>query len=305
MRRLYNLPRSTALFGLAALLAPALQAAPSEEFTPRTAPRVSPLAQASQVVGMTGISVTYGRPAVKGRQVFGELEPWGKVWRTGANDATAISFSHDVTVEGEELAAGTYALFTVPGKDEWTVIFNEDHAQWGAFGYSEEKDVLRVKVRPEKGEHRELFTIDFPEAGADETVMRLAWATTEVPIRIGTSHDEADLIARARQAAATDAGANHLWEWTGYLMQKDVTLPEMPRWVDKIAEVYPGYYTTSLRANVLAKMGRTEDAVKTGEKALAEGKLELGKNQFLTQGQLDAFAKTVEEWRTAGSAGTR
>ena len=109
------------------------------------------------------ITIEYGRPNVKERKIWGGLVPYGQVWRTGADEASTISFSTDVTVQGEKLAAGTYGLFTIPGEDEWTFIFNTVSDQWGAFSYEAGKDALRVKAEPAtSGEHVESmdFVID-------------------------------------------------------------------------------------------------------------------------------------------------
>ena len=101
------------------------------------------------------ITLEYGRPNVRGRQIWGGLVPYGSVWRTGADEASTVTFDRDVRVQGEPLAAGTYGLFTVPGEDEWTVIFNKVAEQWGAFGYDPEQDALRVKAAPAAAEHVE------------------------------------------------------------------------------------------------------------------------------------------------------
>lgn len=128
-----------------------------------------------------GVSVTleYGRPNVKGRTIWGGLVPYGKVWRTGANEATTITFGADVTVEGETLAAGTYGLFTLPGEGEWTVIFNQVADQWGAFDYDSSKDVLRVTVEPR--DHDMVETMDFVIEGG-EVVLR--WEKLAVPFAV-------------------------------------------------------------------------------------------------------------------------
>lgn len=111
--------------------------------------RVSPNASVSQTIGTTEITITYGRPAVNGRQVFGGLEQFGEVWRTGANESTAITFSDDVEVEGESIEAGTYSLYSIPGEEEWTIILNSK-LSWGT-QYDPNEDVTRVKVTPEEG----------------------------------------------------------------------------------------------------------------------------------------------------------
>lgn len=133
------------------------------------------------------IEVDYCRPSKKGRVIFGELEPYGKVWRTGANEATEISFSKPVQFGGKPVGAGKYTLFTIPQKDNWTIILNSTLGQWGAFEYDETKDVLRVQAPADStADVTEMFTIDFVEANNNQVQMRLAWDKTkvEVPIQI-------------------------------------------------------------------------------------------------------------------------
>jgi hypothetical protein len=112
--------------------------------------RPSPPAKAEGTVDGAKIVIDYSTPYVKGRKIFGGLEPYGKVWRTGANEATTFDVDKNVKIEGKELAKGKYALFTIPGENEWTIIFNKTAAQWGAFDYKEADDALRVKVKAGK-----------------------------------------------------------------------------------------------------------------------------------------------------------
>ena len=128
------------------------------------------------------VVVEYGRPQVRGRQVWGGLVPYGQVWRTGADEATTISFSGAVEVEGEALPAGTYSLFTIPGEEEWVVIFNRNPEQWGAYDYDEAQDALRVEVVPRDGDAVEELTFATGESG-----IVLRWAGLEVPIGIAAA----------------------------------------------------------------------------------------------------------------------
>ena len=142
--------------------------------------RKSPPAQISKEVDGTTITIDYSRPSKRGRKIFGGLEDYGKVWRTGANESTWIEFSDDVEIEGESLAAGKYGLFTIPGEDEWTIIFNKKWDGWGAYEYNADDDVLRVNVKPEKTEPTEVFTIDIAENGD----VSLLWDETQVVFAI-------------------------------------------------------------------------------------------------------------------------
>lgn len=142
--------------------------------------RPSPPAQVTKEINGTTITVDYSKPSKRGRVIFGELEPYGKVWRTGANESSWIEFSKDVTVEGENLAAGRYGLFTIPGKDEWVIIFNSVSDKWGAFSYKADNDVLRVNVKPEKTTLTEVFDISISDSG----VISLAWDETKVSFAV-------------------------------------------------------------------------------------------------------------------------
>ncbi|MDT0632759.1 DUF2911 domain-containing protein [Rubrivirga sp. S365] len=172
----------TLLPALALCVALAVPAAAQERSTDE--PRSSPNAVAGQTVGTTDVEVTYGRPSARGRAVFGELVPYGEVWRTGANEAATFTASDDVMVEGERLPAGTYALFTVPGEDAWTIIFNRTPAQWGAFDYDEAEDALRVQVESAEAPMQEQFEVRFDDTTEDATTMLLHWDTVGVPVRI-------------------------------------------------------------------------------------------------------------------------
>jgi hypothetical protein len=146
--------------------------------------RVSPKAEVMQVVGFTEVQINYSRPGVKGRKVWGELVPYNKVWRAGANEATTIRFSTNVEIEGKKLPAGTYSLFTIPNKDEWTLIFNKTAEQWGAFEYNESEDALRVNVKPEMGESQEWLAYTITKASDKSAVVKLEWEKLKVPFKV-------------------------------------------------------------------------------------------------------------------------
>lgn len=143
--------------------------------------RPSPPAQVSKSINGTTVTIDYSQPSKRGREIFGGLEKYGKVWRTGANESSWIEISSDVKVEGKTLAAGKYGLFTIPGEDEWTIIFNKKWDGWGAYEYSKDDDVLRVTVASKStDEVVERFTINIEDSG-DVT---LAWDKTEVGFSI-------------------------------------------------------------------------------------------------------------------------
>jgi hypothetical protein len=142
--------------------------------------RPSPPAKVTEKVGNTTVTIDYGRPSVKGRKVFGELAPYGKVWRTGANEATTFEVSNPVSIEGKTLPAGKYSLFTIPGENEWTVIFNKVNNQWGT-QYDEKQDALRVKVKPKKApKMTEVLTFNINKNG----LVAMLWENTEVNFKV-------------------------------------------------------------------------------------------------------------------------
>jgi hypothetical protein len=144
--------------------------------------RVSPNAVVGTVIGTTKVMIAYGSPGVKGREIFGDLVPFGELWRSGANEATTITFSDTVLVEGNEIPDGTYSLFTIPGEDEWTIVLNADGTQWGGYSYDESQDVLRFNVAPfgVPAHERLTFMITDVDTDANSASVVLAWDTIAV-----------------------------------------------------------------------------------------------------------------------------
>ncbi|MDO8550416.1 MAG: DUF2911 domain-containing protein [Ignavibacteria bacterium] len=151
--------------------------------------RVSPKASVMQVVGLTEVKIDYSRPGVKKRTIWGELVPYNKVWRAGANEATTISFSSDVLIEGEKLPAGKYSFFAIPTKDEWTLIFNKVAEQWGAFEYNEAEDALRITIKPKGNGFQEWLTYSFTDydVKSQSAVINLEWEKLKVPFKVKVS----------------------------------------------------------------------------------------------------------------------
>lgn len=147
-------------------------------------PRPSPLEVVTMKWEDTYVKITYSRPHKKGRKIFGELVPYGKIWRTGANEATELTTTKDIKLAGNEIPAGTYTLFTIPQKDKWTIILNSDLGQWGAYRYDESKDVIRFDVPTKQlSTTYEPFTIEF-EQTASEVVLKMMWDQTGVVIPV-------------------------------------------------------------------------------------------------------------------------
>jgi len=150
-------------------------------------PRASERASVTQAVGGAEIRLAYGRPAVKQRKVWGELVPYGRVWRAGANEATTFTVNREVRIEGHPIAAGTYTVFVIPRDAEWTVIVNRVPRQWGAFDYNPAFDALRFAVTPADTPHQEYLQYTIQPAGVDAAMVTLAWAKRAVTFRIDIS----------------------------------------------------------------------------------------------------------------------
>jgi len=149
--------------------------------------RVSPKATVIQSVGFTNVEIDFSRPGVKGREIWGGLVPYNKVWRAGANEATKITFSTAVKINGNSLKAGRYGFFAIPGEDKWVLIFNKVADQWGAFEYNEAEDVLRIEVTPEKGYFQEWLDYTVTKSSKNTAIVKLELEELKVPFTVEVS----------------------------------------------------------------------------------------------------------------------
>ncbi len=239
-------------------------------------PRPSPTATLKQRVGVTDIEITYSRPGVKGRQIFGDaqsLVPFGEVWRTGANEATKVSFSTPVSFGGTAVPAGEYALFSIPGETEWTVILNRVAGQWGAYKYDAANDVARVKVPAMALSHPvETFTIDLNDIRDNAATLNLIWAKTcvAVPLQVDTvgilgPKIEAAMAGDPKPSVAAYDGAAQFYLDNGLDLKKAAAWAAVA-----VAQKPDAYYLYYHQARVLAKLGD-----KAGAAAAAHRSLEL------------------------------
>ena len=220
------------LTAVMALIAVALAAAPAAAQV--EVPRVSPPAAISQTVGTTKIDISYSRPGVKGRAIWGGLVPYNEVWRTGANEATTISFSDPVSVNGTMLPAGTYSLATIPAAEEWTVIFSKQQQLWGMYEYKPEMDALRIKVKPQAAELTEWMTFSFPTVAPDSAEIALTWEKVRVAFTVTV--DAVGLTVSKARAAVAAAAADDFqtpFRAANYCLQNDVNVNEAMKWLDK------------------------------------------------------------------------
>lgn len=262
-------------------------------------PRPSPKAAVSQTIGVTDLTITYSRPGVKGRRIWGDpltgaatgaatlddararakdapIVPYGHVWRTGANEATTFEVSDDVLVNGQKLAAGKYSLHTIPGRDEWTIIFNSDAGQWGSFTYDEKKDVLRIKAKPQAAEMQEWLLFEVPNVTPNSAQVNIRWERLKVPFTVEVPDVKRVALTRARAviaAAPADDWRTPLQAANFLLLNEDPAddAEAMP-WLEqslKVRETYGNLYT---KARALATQGKTAEAITTAERAIRVGK---------------------------------
>ena len=250
---------------------PAAPAAQPAAAPPRLAfPAASPKSTLQQRVGVTDIEIVYSRPSAKGRQIFGGLEAYDKVWRTGANNATTVKFSTPVKFGGTEIPAGTYGLFTIPGENEWTVILSKNAKQSGAFTYDEKDDVARCKVTPVKlAEPVETFTIDLNDLRDGSATLNLVWEKTRVPVKlevdiVGT------LVPQIDAAMAAEGGRKPFAQAAGFYLDQNLDLKKALGWTDAAIAERATPTNLHLKARILAKMGD-----KAGALAAARQSIEL------------------------------
>lgn len=255
-------------------------------------PRPSPKAQVMQTVGLTDVTITHSRPGVKGRVIWGELVPYDKVWRTGANEATSITFSTDVKVNGHSLQTGTYSLHTIPTKDEWTVIFNTKVDQWGSYAYNDSADALRIKVKPEPHEFTEWMQFSFPALAVEKATVALDWEKLRVPFEIEVNTIELALSnARAAMAALEPDDQGTAFRCASFAFQNNVAPGEAKEWVDKSISIKETWLNLRLKADMLAKEGKRAEAIGFAQRAIEKGR------QDAPPDEVTKIEKQVSEWK--------
>lgn len=259
-----------------------------------TLPRVSQKASVMQTVGLTDVTIMYNRPGVKGRVIWGGLVPYDKVWRTGANEATTITLSQAVKINGQPLPAGTYSFHTIPGKTSWTLIFNKTAEQWGSYDYDASKDALRIQVTPVTGPNQEWMAFSFSDVSTDGATVELAWEKLRVPFKI-----EADTRTQA-MASIDKALSGEVKDWedpysaASYAFNSNLGNANAMKWIDQSISLKETYWNLRLKAAILEKDGKRKEAIALGEKAI-----EVGKQAKDDAGEISKTEKQVAEWKAA------
>lgn len=229
-------------------------------------PAPSPTQTVKQDFGLGSIELSYSRPAVKGRKVFGDLEPYGSVWRTGANNATTLQFTDEVSIGGVTLAPGKYGLLSIPDKDNWTIIVSKQTDVTSPSAYKQEMDLVRVSAPVQKlKEGVENFTISINDIKPNSCVLSLAWDKTAVSLSISTDIDSKIMstIAKVMQGEKPP-----YYNAAMYYLENGKDLKQALAWFDKAVEQSPtAYWVQHQRANCLAKLGKTAEARAAAEKS--------------------------------------
>lgn len=229
-------------------------------------PAPSPTQTVKQDFGVSSVELIYSRPGMKGRKIFGDLVPWNQVWRTGANSATRIKFNDDVMFGGQALKAGEYALYTIPGENEWEIIINKGSVNWGT-DYKQTDDILRVKAKSMKlNEPVESFTMQFGNVKPTSTDLQIMWDKTAVSIPVTTDIDK-KVMAQIDALVIKDN--KPYFQSAMYYMDNGKDLNQALTWFDKAIEQNPkGFFIYHQKANALAKLGRKAEAKTTAQKSI-------------------------------------
>jgi hypothetical protein len=253
-------------------------------------PQPSPPGSVEQIVGLTKVEVNYSRPSAKGRKVFGDLVPYGSVWRTGANQCTTVEFDGRVMVEGKPIPAGKYSLFTIPAEDAWMVIFNTNTELWGEGDRKPEEDILSVKVKPVKSDFTETFTIGFDAVKDDKARMDLQWENVRVGIELYADATQ-QAIANIKEALAKpDADFRAYHNSARFCVDRNMMPREALGWATKSVELEKKFWNLHTLALAQAQNSRYEEAIATAQASL----------KMAEEAKYDAYIKMnqqkIEEW---------
>ena len=249
-------------------------------------PRVSPGASVSQIIGITKVTVNYHRPGVKNRLVWGGLVPLDKIWRAGANEATTIEFSHDVTIGDQPVPAGKYSFFILPTTKSATIILNKNADLWGTYGYNEENDLLRIKAKLDFLDHQEwlIYTFEHLTPSSADLVMR--WEDFGIRFTIKVDTDKF-VLEGARQAK----GWKELMQAARYCLEHDIALQEGHQWIDQSVKEEKNYWNMTLKAKYLAKEGQYD-----GARSVMMEAIELGRAMEKKPNNLEEMEALMKEW---------
>lgn len=278
--------------------------------------RPSQKASVMQTIGVTDVTITYSRPGVKGRTIFADapasmeerakgeatldnqnerkpgepIVPYNHLWRAGANEATLFQVTDDVLINGQPLKAGSHSLHAIPGKEEWTIVFNSDPGQWGSFTYDSKKDTLRVKTKPQMAANNQewlMYTID--PVGANSATVNLRWEKLTVPFTVEVKDVKALWRAKADALIAANPTNEQLPRQVALTYLTDKNYDEALKFIDQSIKIKETFQNLSSKANILWAAGRKEEALTVADAAIAKGKAD--------KANTAAFEKRVADMR--------
>jgi hypothetical protein len=261
-------------------------------------PAPSPSSTLNQRVGLTDFTVEYSRPGAKDRTIMGELVAYNKLWRTGANKATAITFNTPVMFSGKKVEAGTYSIFTIPSENQWTFILNKETELWGTDGYKAENDVLRLKLEVSKSAMVETFTIDINHIMDGKAHLVISWGNQQiaVPMAVDVQEKAKSNITEALASAEED----QLWRVNRnaaiYYSRNDIDQKQALMFMETSMELNAtSWYSHLVHGEILNRLGEKKDAVKAAKMAM-----EIGMNESKKEGKefgyVDMINSSIEEW---------
>ena len=254
-------------------------------------PAASPTQTIKQDFALSEITIEYSRPGVKGRVIYGDLVPFGKIWRTGANDATKITFGSNVNVGGRPVDAGTYAMYSIPGKDSWDIMLYKDLELGGSVNdYKPENELLRIKVKPTALSNKvETFTIQVADITSSEANIELLWDKTMVSFKV-TAEIDAQIIKNIEASLKSDT--RPYFQAANYYYDNDKDMNQALEWVSKAIEINPKrFWVVHLKAKIQMKIKDYKGAISTAEQSLALSKEQKNDDYIQMNEKLIAEAK--------------
>lgn len=256
-------------------------------------PKVSPHSILKQEAGLTSFTVDYSRPAVRDRKIFGNVVPFGRIWRVGANESTKFTVSTNVKIMGNELEAGTYALYAYPQKDSWEIVFHSNISHWGdgRNNYNPKEDVLRITVIPQSlSDFVENFTISFNEISHNKLFMNWDWEHLRVRIPI-TIDTHSLMMKEINTQILQNPSAATYYQAARYLLEQNTQVDKSLQWLDKAEKIEgPKYYISRVRSLIYASMKEYKKAIEAASVSLKMAEA-LGKHEFVRMNKTN-----IEKW---------
>lgn len=256
-------------------------------------PAPSPLSTIDQKVGLTDLSITYSRPGVKERKIFGELVPFGEMWRLGANASTKLKTSSDIEIEGHDVPAGEYALYAIPNADKWTIIIHKNTSYWGTGGdkYTADEDLVRFDVKPNTKYPLsvETMTFAFTDITTDGCNIEFTWENTQVKLAVKTNVD--DQVMKEINMKMKGVSAATYFQSARYYYENDKDIAMAYEWINLALKENEKFWMVRVKALIEAKMGIYDKAIATATHSMELAE-EAGNKDYVRLNE-----KSIEEWK--------